>query len=145
MFSLFPGYITFKYNDQLPIGLPAQWVLLKPQLPLPRCVWNQLQNVYHERSILTIVRKNRGLWTVYRHTASCGSLSCSCYILASHAGVFRGAHFSSVRPCWEGWKTSSPKTPSWGAKSMLPPSFPYPSPPRTQGPVQSCQSWWRHV
>ena len=30
-------------------------------------------------------------------------------------------------------------------KYMLPPSFPYPSPPRTQGPVQSCQSWWRLV
>ena len=34
-----------------------------------------LQNVYRERSISTILQKNRGLRTVYRHTASCGSLS----------------------------------------------------------------------
>ena len=27
----------------------------------------------------------------------------------------------------------------------LPPSFPYPSPPRTQDPVQSSQPWWRLV
>ena len=35
-----------------------------------------LQNVSRERSISTILQKNRGLRTVYRHTASCGSLSC---------------------------------------------------------------------
>ena len=34
-----------------------------------------LQNVYPERSISTILQKNRGLRTVYRDTASCGSLS----------------------------------------------------------------------
>ena len=35
-----------------------------------------LQNVYRKCSISTTLRKNRGPRTVYRHTASCGSLSC---------------------------------------------------------------------
>ena len=76
--------------SQLPIGLPAQSVRAlcprqvsiflaflihryKNPTPSPTLY---LQNVYRKCSISTTLRKNRGPRTVYRHTASCGSLSC---------------------------------------------------------------------
>ena len=76
--------------SQLPIGLPAQSVraLCPRQVSIFLAFLIQryknptlspklyLQNVNHKCSISTILRKNRGPRTVYRHTASCGSLSC---------------------------------------------------------------------
>ena len=90
MFHLSSSSKPLQKLSQLPIGLLAQSVRAL-------CSWEvsiflaflihryksptssptvYLQNVYRERSISTISRNNRGLRTVYRHTASCGSLSC---------------------------------------------------------------------
>ena len=44
-----------------------------------------------------------------------------------------------------GLRTVYRNTASLAPDVSLPPSFPYPSPPRTQDPVQSSQPWWRLV
>ena len=89
MFHLPSSSKLLKKLSQLPIGLPAQSVRALPSKPpffSPSSSTARyknptpspmvyLQNVYRERSISTILQKNRGLRTVYRHTASCGSLS----------------------------------------------------------------------
>ena len=89
MFHLSSSSKLLKKLSQLPIGLPAQSVRSLPgksplfspssstaryKNPTPSPMV-YLQNVYREGSISTILQKNRGLRTVYRHTASCGSLS----------------------------------------------------------------------
>ena len=89
MFHLPSCSKLLKKLSQLPIGLPAQSVRSLPgkspffspssstaryKNPTPSPMV-YLQNVYREGSISTILQKNRGLRTVYRHTASCGSLS----------------------------------------------------------------------
>ena len=89
MFHLSSSSKLLKKLSQLPIGLPAQSVRSLPgkspffspssstaryKNPAPSPMV-YLQNVYRERSISTILQKNRGLRTGYRHTASCGSLS----------------------------------------------------------------------
>ena len=90
MFHLPSCSKLLKKLSQLPIGLPAQSVraLCSRQVSIflaflihryknpTSSPTVYLQNVYRERSISTILRNNRGLRTVYRHTASCGSLSC---------------------------------------------------------------------
>ena len=89
MFHLPSCSKLLKKLSQLPIGLPAQSVRALPgkspffspsssiahyKNPTPSPMIH-LQTVYGVGSISTILQKNRGLRTVYRHTASCGSLS----------------------------------------------------------------------
>ena len=107
MFSLFHVHVspfagTLRTNIMtssrlLPIGLPALWdKALCHNYKNPNPLSHGVFGTNYKMSTMSARSWRSGLWTVYRRTTSCGSLSCSCYILASHAGVFRGARFSSL-------------------------------------------------
>ena len=55
-----PSWVSVKYTC-------GEWdrYLFKPRRPPPWYIWNQDGCWTGKRSILTILRKNRGLWTVY--------------------------------------------------------------------------------